>query len=340
MTQESIKRFDTAAKCTGVRIRRLLLNLPDNIKSQAQEIRLRCGRPIMVCGLFGDVFVNDVGRESYILSSSAVKATISDVEDCFKIICGYSVHTHQSSICNGYVTVQGGHRAGIAGTAVNLNGEINAIREVSSINIRIARQFKGIAEELLAFISSLDRKSVIIAGAPSSGKTTVLRDLARLLSSAEGGFQKTVIIDEREEIAACFNSVPQNDVGISSDVLTGYRKSEGVTIALRSMSPQNIVIDEITTLEEAGKIESGLNSGVNFYLTAHACDRYELMRRKPVRHLLETGEFGAVAFLDNKENPSKIKEFILAGDLSDENSRCNIDSFSSACGRLLCGNTC
>ncbi len=340
MTEDSVRRFESAARCTGVRLRRLLMNLPDNIKSTAQEIRLRCGRPVMVCGLFGDVFINDNGRESYILSTSAVKATINDVEDCFKIICGYSVHTHQSSICNGYVTVQGGHRAGIAGTAVNLNGEINAIREVSSINIRIARQFKGIAEELLSLISSLNRKSVIIAGAPSSGKTTVLRDLARLLSSQEGGFQKTVVIDEREEIAACFNAVPQNDVGISSDIMTGYRKSEAVTIALRSMSPQNIIIDEITTLDEAEKIESGLNSGVNFYLTVHACDRYELARRKPVRQLLETGEFGAVAFLDSKENPSKIKEFILAGELLDENGRCITDSVSSTCGRILCGNTC
>ncbi len=340
MNEDSIRRFEQAARCTGVRLRRMLMSLPDSIKSTAQEIRLRCGRPVMVCGLFGDVFLTENGRESYILSTSAVKATITDVEECFRIICGYSVHTHQGSICSGYVTVQGGHRAGIVGTAVNLNGEINAVREVSSVNIRIARQFKGIAEDLLARISSLERKSVIIAGAPSSGKTTVLRDLARLLSSQEGCFQKTVIVDEREEIAACFNSVPQNDVGISSDVLTGYRKSEAVTIALRSMSPQNIIIDEITTLDEAEKIESGLNSGVNFYLTAHAADRYELMRRKPIKRLLETGEFGAVAFLDSKENPSKIRDFILAGEILDKNCRCNADSGVDDCGRVLCGVTC
>ncbi len=336
MTDESVKKFDQAASFTGVPIRRLLLNLPEMIKKNAQEIRLRSGRPLMVSGTNGDFFITEGGRESYIYSQSSVKVTLNDIEDCFNLICGHSVYTHQSGICNGYVTVQGGHRAGIVGTAVIHNGNINAIRDVSSINIRIAKQYKGIADNLFEKISGLEQKSVIVAGPPSSGKTSVLRELARLFSSEPGGFMKTVIVDERDEIAACLNSIPQNDVGISSDVLSGYSKEKAVTIALRSMSPQNIIIDEITTDEEVAKIESGLNSGVNFYLSAHACNRNELLRRKPVRKLLETGEFGAVAFMESKNNPSKIKEFVLAGELLHENGRSDNDCGINCGGRDLC----
>lgn len=340
MKDETIKKFDQAASFTGVTIRRLLLNLPDEIKKNAQEIRLRCGRPLMVSGINGDVFITEGGRESYIITQSAVTVSLNDIEDCFKLICGYSVYTHQNGICNGYVTVQGGHRVGIVGTAVVYNGEINSVRDVSSINIRIAREFKGIADDLFDKISELNRKSIIVAGPPSSGKTSILRDLARLFSSETGGFMKTVIIDEREEIAACMNSVPQNDVGISSDVLSGYSKEKAISIALRSMSPQNVIIDEITNEDEVLKIESGLNSGVNFYLSVHACEKFELLRRKPVKRLLETGEFGAVAFLDSKDNPSKIKEFITAGELIRETGGSDFGCINNNGIRDLCFSMC
>ena len=340
MTDEAIKKFEEAASFTGSKIRHLLLYLPDEIKRNAQEIRLRCGRPLMVSGINGDVFVTEGGRESYIFTQSAVRVSPGDIEECFKLICGYSVYTHQNGICNGYVTVQGGHRAGVAGTAVIHNGEVNSVRDISSVNIRIAKEFKGIADDLFNKISVLNQKSIIIAGPPSSGKTSVLRDLARIFSSESGGFMKTVIVDEREEIAACLNSIPQNDIGISSDVLSGYSKEKAILIALRSMSPQNIIIDEITNEDEVSRIESGLNSGVHFYLTVHACDKSEFLRRKPVIKLLETGEFGAVAFLDGKENPSKIKEFILAGELMNEIGRGDIDCCSDNGIRDLCFSMC
>lgn len=331
-----IKRFESAAKCTGARVRRALLNLPEAIKENTCEIRLRCGRPIMISGLYGAAFITPNGRESYIVTPSVMKASIADVEECFRIICGYSVHTHQNSICSGYVTVSGGHRAGITGNAVISADSISSVRDISSINIRIAKEFKGIADELYSQIKTNGWKSVILAGAPSSGKTTVLRDLSRILSSENGGYMKTVIIDEREEIAACCNGIPQNDVGISSDVLSGYPKGEGIMLALRSMSPENIVLDEIGTDKEVAAIESGLNSGVNFFLTVHAADLNELFRRKHIVRLLESNCFDAVVFLDGHKNPSKIVDYIAAGDIFDKACRsCNDNVFNSV-SRLLC----
>lgn len=331
-----IKRFESAAKCTGVRVRRALLNLPESVKESTCEIRLRCGRPIMINGLYGEAFITANGRESYIVTPSVMKASIADIEECFRIICGYSVHTHQNSICSGYVTVSGGHRAGITGTAVISADGISSVRDISSINIRIAKEFKGIADELYGHIKKNGWKSVILAGAPSSGKTTVLRDLARILASESGGYMKTVIIDEREEIAACCNGVPQNDIGISSDVLSGYPKGEGILTALRSMSPENIILDEIGTDKEVTAIETGLNSGVNFFLSVHAADINELFRRKHIVRLLNSNSFDAVVFLDGCKNPSKIVDYIAAGDIFDKVCGSSDDDAFDGIGRVLC----
>lgn len=339
MNKESIKRFDGAAACTGKRIRSLLLNLPDSIKSQAQEIRLRCGRPVTVCGLFGVAFLLDSGRSSFICSDSTVKASITDIEECFSIACSYSVHTHSSGICAGYVTVSGGHRVGIAGTAVCERGAITGVREVSSVNIRISREFKGIADTVFENVRMNSRSGLIIAGPPSSGKTTVLRDLARLLGSEEGGYSRTVIIDEREEIAACVNGVPCNDIGITCDVLSGYPKSEAVLIALRSMSPENIIIDEIGNMQEVAAVEQGVNSGVRFVLSVHAESADDFMRRPQGVRLLETGAFGGVVFLSGSKAPSTVREYVTAGELVDKTFRSSFADGGIGAGRVLCGST-
>lgn len=315
MNKDNVSRFETAVSFTGPRIKRLLADLPENIKSQTQEVRLRCSRPLILSGLFGNAFVFDGGRIGFVYSKSAYTVTVDDMEECFHCVCGYSVHTHQSSICKGFVTVKGGHRVGITGTAVCAGGEITAVREISSINIRISKEYKGIATGLFSAVKNLSNKSTIIAGAPSSGKSTVLRDLARLMSGEEGGYFKTVIIDEREEIAACSNGVPGNDVGISCDVLSAYPKKEAVLIALRSMGPDNIFIDEIGSFEEVRAIEEGLNSGVDFFLTVHASSKEDLLRRPQIKYLLDTKAFGAVALLSGRDKPSVIKEIISAGEL-------------------------
>ncbi len=269
----------------------------------------------MVSGLYGDVFVCENSRISFIPDSSVYTVTINDIEECFHCVCSYSVHTYQNSIRKGYVTLSGGHRAGIAGTAVCDEKGVSSIRDISSINIRISREFIGCADSLFNRIKLNGMKSLIIAGPPSSGKTTVLRDLARLIAGEEGGFQKTVIIDEREEIAACSNGLPGNDIGISSDVLTGYPKKESILQAVRTMAPENIIIDEIGNVDEAAAIEEGLNTGVNFFLSVHASQKNELLRRPQIKKLLNTGAFKNIVLLSDRKNPSQISAVLSADEL-------------------------
>lgn len=318
MEKENTERFNSLTKFFGQRIKSILLSVASDVKSNAQEIRLRCGRPLEIVMPDGSVFVLANSKTSYLVQQGLAIVSPNDVEECFRIVCGYSVHTHQSNICNGFVTISGGHRAGIIGTAVVNSGNISAVRDISSINIRISREFKGIAQPLFNIIAQHGFKSVIIAGAPSSGKTTVLRDLARMLSSAEGGFKHTVIIDEREEIAACSAGIPQNDVGVCCDVLSSYPKKHGLMVALRTMSPDIIVMDEVGSVDEVEDIKNGLNSGVNFFLSLHASSKADLLRRPQLVKLIQTGEFCGVALLAGKNQPSVISEFIGVGELLDE----------------------
>ncbi len=152
----------------------------------------------------------------------------------------YSVYARQHELQNGFVTLRGGHRMGVCGTAVMQGGSVLNVRHISSLNLRIAREHRGCGKKLFA---QLRGKSggVLLCGAPCSGKTTLLRDLARLFSAEDG--RQTALIDERGEIAAVCDGVPQNDVGFC-DVFDGYPKAQAMEQALRSLSPQVMICDE------------------------------------------------------------------------------------------------
>ncbi|HBL41483.1 MAG TPA: stage III sporulation protein AA [Ruminococcaceae bacterium] len=311
--------FDQAVECTGNRLQTFLLALPQDVKSRAQEIRLRCNRPLLVRLPNSDITFNGSGRMSYLPSASPLLVRAEDVEECFHRVCGFSVHTHSRDICNGFVTVEGGHRVGAVGTAACADGKITAIREISSLNIRIAREHRGCADKLFEHIRNSGFRSFLLAGPPCTGKTTVLRDLTRLLGGVSG--KSTALLDERGEIAGCVNGCPQKDIGRCCDVLTGYPKSQAVTIALRSLSPDFVVTDEVSRMSEVEAMENGFHSGVSFFLSVHAHSEEDLMRKQTVRRLLESGMFGEVAFLSDRNHPGVIQYYRLAGELLDTGYR-------------------
>lgn len=273
-----------------------------------REIRFRADRPAAVCincansaHCTGETirYITEDGQLTY-NHESAVTVTEHDVRRTFEAVCQYSVHSFQREISQGFITVKGGHRVGFCGTPVMHNGTIENIKNINSINFRIARELTGCSEKLFKSCFSDGPCNLLIAGIPSSGKTTVLRDLTRLL----GGRFKVSAIDERGELAASWNGVPQNDIGLNTDVFDGYGKAEGISAAVRVMSPQIIVCDEIGSEEDFSAIREAALSGVCTVAAVHAADISDLLRKFPKENL---NIFDRIAFLPE---PGKISSVL------------------------------
>ncbi|NLJ31727.1 MAG: Flp pilus assembly complex ATPase component TadA [Clostridiales bacterium] len=337
MEQTMEKRFDSAARGLSDRIRKCLKGLPADMKNQTQELRLRVNRPVSVCCNNGIYFLTRNGRLACLPEDDMVLAGKEDLEESFRNICSYSVYSHQSEIKSGYVTLCGGHRVGISGTAVLRDGQISGMRDISSINIRIAREIPGAADELLKMLKDTINAGLLLAGAPASGKTTILRDIARQLSSGiNGNMRKVAVVDERGELAGTYLGVPQNDMGLCSDVLDGYPKAEGILQAVRSLSPEFILCDEIGGNDEVNAVVQGLNAGAGVISSIHAGSIEQLMKRKQAVDLLRTGAFGTVAMLDGYSRPGKITGIYRAGDLLAEiDGSADSDRLGNARG--ICG---
>lgn len=311
---DNIKRFEQAVRHLIPSLTDAFMRLENYEKEKIREIRIRSRQPVTVISEKGVNFILPSGRLTQLYTDLAIRTSEKETEEIFRRLCGYSVHSFSDAINKGYITLSGGHRAGVAGTAITENGRITAVRDVCAVNLRIAREIKGAANEIYNKIFADGLCSVIIAGPPSSGKTTVLRDLVRCLSGvSKNKMYKCFVCDERGELAACVSGVSQNDMGINSDIITSYPKAEGIMIGLRSFSPDIIVCDEIATSEEALAIESGLNSGVCFALSMHAKDENELRGKKILHSLLQTGGFSNVVLLSAKQVGTAEKIF-SAGD--------------------------
>ena len=272
------------------------------------EIRFRVNRPAAVCAycLKGSncaypkiLYITENGQLTY-NPASAAAVTEQDVRRTFEAVCQYSVHSFQREISQGFITVRGGHRVGFCGTPVVHNGTVENIKNINSINFRIARELIGCSAKLFDTCFSDGLCSLLIAGIPSSGKTTVLRDLTRLL----GGRFKVSAIDERGELAASWNGTPQNDIGLNTDVFDDYGKAEGISAAVRVMSPQIIVCDEIGSEEDFSAIRGAALSGVCTVAAAHAADMSDLLRKFPKENL---NIFDRIAFLPG---PGKISSVL------------------------------
>ena len=242
--------------------------------SRLEELRLRTGQipAALVCG------------PERPIPGSPEPVTSRMLEEILSAATGHSCYSAEETLREGFVTLPGGHRIGLCGTAAVQNGSVRAIRSVSSLCIRIARQLPTAPPELVRRL----RGSTLILGSPGSGKTTLLRDCVRRLSN---GGQRVCIVDERGELAACLHGRPQLDVGTHTDVLTGCPKAAGIPLLLRGMRPDWIAVDEITAPEDIRVMEQASHCGVRFLATAHAFGRDELQKRPLYRGLCELDIF-------------------------------------------------
>ena len=280
-------------------------NIPDNL----QEIRLRINKPVALYTPDKIFFIEYNFNLTDKLSDNHIKIVRKELNEVFSAMCGYSVYSKQNEIINGFITLKGGNRAGICGTAVIQDGRIINIRDITSVNIRLCCERIGCGDRLRGIIEN-PLGGVLLCGVPCSGKTTVLRDLARQLSYK----YRTALIDSRGELAAVYAGVPQNDVGLC-DILDSYSKRDGFSHAVRCLSPEIIFCDEIGGEDDAKSILNARKSGVSVIAAAHCSDKFELLEKPYLRALIKTRCFGTVVFLGSGRSVGAVEEIIKCDEL-------------------------
>ncbi len=267
---------------------------------EPEEIRLRIGRPVMVLGKGKEYFwsregvrLQDGREQSYIWQEEDMKETLSRMSR-------YSMYALEEELRNGFFTIQGGHRVGVAGRTVCEQGKVLSFRNICSLNIRVAREKKGCAKDLLPWLIQGDSiYNTLLLSPPGIGKTTLLRDCIRLLSQGSKALpgKKIGVVDERSEIAASFLGVVQNDLGDRTDVLDACPKAQGMRLLLRSMSPQILAVDELGGKEDCLAVEEALHCGCRILGTMHARDAQELQEKMYLSEWLAKGFFGRFVLL-------------------------------------------
>lgn len=280
--------------------------MPAELRRVAEELRVRAERPLEVVAAGKPWFVSADGTaEPH--PSGAYRPTREDCDRLMECITRHSLYSFEEQLRRGFITVAGGHRVGLAGRAVVENGRIRLLRDVAGLNFRIAREVIGAAEPVLPRLIDLASESIyhtLVLSPPQGGKTTFVRDLARLVSYGRwppgmslGKGLKVGIVDERSEIAACDKGVPTFDVGPRTDVLDGCPKAEGMLMMVRSLSPDVLVVDEIGGAEDAGAVEEAAHAGVRVVATAHAWGVVDAEKRPGLARLIAGRTFGRYVVL-------------------------------------------
>lgn len=283
--QNTAQEFIRAVRLLPPCLRSEVLNLSDELISTAEEIRLRVGKAPTVVLAKG---------ETEILPQH--KITPSELQLVLEIATRASAHTYADSIKMGFVTAEGGCRLGLCGTCSTDSFKITGIRRLSSLCIRIPREKQGCADTIFPSLTGGGFKSTIIVSPPGIGKTTLLRELVRVLS--DGG-TRISLVDERCEVAGTFEGQPCFDVGARTDVLTGAPKEEGIYLLLRSMAPQIIAFDEISSPNDIEAAETASNCGVKLLATAHGASVNDLTERMLYRKLLDRRIFERAVIIEN-----------------------------------------
>ncbi|MBR0485554.1 MAG: Flp pilus assembly complex ATPase component TadA [Oscillospiraceae bacterium] len=261
------------------KLREFLSGLPEEEFAQIQEIRMRNQKP---AGIVRN------GKET---SVGTVIIRSDDLIRTFQAVCSYSVYSYEQQIAEGYITIKGGCRVGICGSAVRDGQSVKSLKYISSLNFRIAGEQIGIAETLWKQTDG----SILLTGSAGSGKTTYLRDLCRLA----GTYHRTALIDERGELASVQRGTASHDVGIMTDIFDGYPRSDGILTALRVMTPEYIICDELSTPDDVQAVLQAHGCGIRFMASCHAGTPEDFRKRPFLKPLLEAGVFQYAVFLQN-----------------------------------------
>ncbi len=292
----------------------ILKLLSDNLKnivskqslvlgSDTVEIRLRINSLILIKKTRTYFFLDDTYRVSK-----------RDIDETVANITRNSIHAFEKEIKSGYITIEGGHRVGIGGDCIYDRDGFKGFKNITSLNIRIAREFPGCSENYIKYFISFSKNiyNTLIIGPPLSGKTTFIRDLCSILSDGTKNpdFEgcDITLIDERGEISAIYNGIPQMYVGCRTDILSYCMKKEGFIMGIRALSPKVIISDELGSKDDFEILQYALKSGVNIITTAHGFSLDDVKKNLYMKEIIDSNFFDRAIILKNSKKPCAVKE--------------------------------
>lgn len=277
------------------------------------EIRLRINRPLLLVLEDMDIMLSPKG-EMLRTQEEAYVCNRDDINTTLQLISKNSLYAFEQELKMGFITIHGGHRVGLAGQAIVDSGEIKSLKNISSLNIRIAREVKGCGCDVMPYLFTKEKKivSTLLISPPCCGKTTLLRDLIRLISVGSTTFSglQVGVVDERSEIGACKNGIPTVDLGPRTDILDGCPKASGMLMLIRSMSPAVIATDELGRAEDLCAVREALHAGVSVLATVHGRDSHEVLNRPYVGELIRGKYFERYIVLKDRPRIGTIEEII------------------------------
>ncbi|MBB6454233.1 stage III sporulation protein AA [Salirhabdus euzebyi] len=262
-----------------------------------EEIRVRVMKPVeLVFSTYSRIIKDMIPTES-------------DAQFILSQLSEHSIYRFEDELRQGYITIEGGHRVGISGKVNTENGLVKAIRHLTFFNFRIAREVKNISQSYLPYLFEQNYLNTLLIGPPKCGKTTFLRDIVRFMSNGYQHFppKKVGVIDERSEIAACKNGIPQHDVGIRTDVMDACPKAEGMMMMIRSMSPDILVVDEIGSENDVKALLEALYAGVTVICSVHGSSIKEIRNRPSLYPLFQNKAFKRFITFSNQPKPGTIQ---------------------------------
>ncbi len=302
---------DELLKIFSLKLRTILSKLTIDFE-KLQEIRLRMNAPLLIIYANKEAFITEDAK-MVDNPSKAVQITKNEIRETMEYISNYSLYAFEEEIRQGFITINGGHRIGIAGKTIIEDDSIKGMKHISFINIRLAHQVKGCADPVIPYLINSWANGIyhtLIISPPRCGKTTLLRDIIRQFSDGSNYLDgmSVGVVDERSEIGACYMGTPQNELGIRTDILDCCPKAKGMMMLIRSMSPQIIAVDEIGSKEDLDAIDYVIGCGCKLIATVHGSSLEDIRSKPTLCELVKKKLFERYIILNNVTGVGHLKE--------------------------------